>query len=160
MSVAVQVRVRSATFHLPRIRRLVENVLAELGESLADVGVLFVGDARMRRLNREYRRKDRTTDVLAFAQRDATAPCIRHARPRLLGDVVISVPTAMAQAREGRRSVDEELVTLLIHGMLHLCGYDHERSETEARRMLRREKMVRRKLGSVTRLVNVRSTQQ
>ncbi|WP_455242302.1 rRNA maturation RNase YbeY [Petrachloros mirabilis] len=160
MSVAVQVRVRSATFHLPRIRRLVENVLAELGESPADVGVLFVGDGRMRRLNREYRRKDRTTDVLAFAQRDASAPAIRQATPRLLGDVVISVPTAMAQAREGRRSVDEELVALLVHGMLHLCGYDHERSEMEARRMLRREKMVRRKLGSVARLVCVRSRGQ
>ena len=134
-----------------------ENVLAELGESEADMGVLFVGDGRMRRLNREYRRKDRTTDVLAFAQRDASAPAIRRATPRLLGDVVISVPTAMAQAREGRRSVDEELVALLVHGILHLCGYDHERSEMEARRMLRREKMVRRKLGSVARLVCVRS---
>ena len=160
MSVAVQVRVRSATFHLPRIRRLVANVLAELGESPADVGVLFVGDGLMRRLNREYRRKDRTTDVLAFAQRDASAPAIRRATPRLLGDVVISVPTAMAQAREGRRSVDEALVALLVHGMLHLCGYDHELSEMEARRMLRREKMVRRKLGSVARLLCVRSRGQ
>ncbi|WP_455244488.1 rRNA maturation RNase YbeY [Petrachloros mirabilis] len=157
MSVEIQVRVRSATIHLSRIRRLVQRVLAELGESSADVGILFVGDGQMRRLNREYRRKDRTTDVLAFAQRDATVPRIRNARPKPLGDVVISLPKAMAQAREDQRSLDEEIIALLVHGMLHLCGYDHERSEMEARRMLRREKMVRRKLGSAPRLVRARS---
>jgi rRNA maturation RNase YbeY len=66
-----------------------------------------------------------------------------------LGDVVISVPTAMRQAKEAQRSLDEEIVALLVHGVLHLCGYDHERSKEEALRMQRRERMVRRGLGKI-----------
>ncbi len=67
--------------------------------------------------------------------------------PDMLGDVVISVPTAWRQAIEAGRSLDEELAWLLVHGILHLCGYDHERSEKEARRMHRRERMVLRSIG-------------
>ncbi|TKB34260.1 MAG: rRNA maturation RNase YbeY, partial [Nitrospira sp.] len=63
------------------------------------------------------------------------------------GDVVIAVPTAVRQAKEGQRSLDEELTVLLVHGILHLCGYDHERSEKEARRMQRRERMILRSLA-------------
>ena len=58
-----------------------------------------------------------------------------HLVPDMLGDVVISVPTARRQAKEGRRSLSEELAWLLVHGVLHLCGYDHERSDAEARRL-------------------------
>jgi rRNA maturation RNase YbeY len=68
-----------------------------------------------------------------------------------LGDVVIAVPTAVRQAKQGRRSLNEELSVLLIHGILHLCGYDHERGEKEARRMHRRERMI---LRSLSRLMN------
>jgi ssRNA-specific RNase YbeY (16S rRNA maturation enzyme) len=64
-----------------------------------------------------------------------------------LGDVVISAPTAARQARQGQRSLDEELAVLLVHGILHLCGYDHERSEKEARRMQRRERMILRSIA-------------
>jgi rRNA maturation RNase YbeY len=71
----------------------------------------------------------------------------------LIGDVVISVATAAKQARQLGRSLDEELTVLLVHGILHLCGYDHERSEREAKRMQRRERWVLRRLGRVPRLV-------
>ena len=76
----------------------------------------------------------------------------QSARP--LGDIVISVPTAMRQAKDGQRSLDEEIVALLVHGILHLCGYDHERSKDEALRMQRRERMVRRCLGKIPCLVH------
>ena len=72
----------------------------------------------------------------------------------MLGDVVISVPTAWRQAIEAGRSLDEELAWLLVHGILHLCGYDHERSEKEARRMHRRERMIQR---SIARLASMSS---
>src|SRR5262249_43483676 len=94
-----------------------------------------------------------STDVLAFASREARTP---HATPqpaRPLGDVVISVPTAMRQAKRQHRSLDEEIVTLLVHGILHLCGYDHQHSKGEALRMRRRERIVRRSLGTIPRLV-------
>jgi rRNA maturation RNase YbeY len=110
---------------------------------------MFVGDQRMRGLNRRYRGKDRTTDVLAFAMRETI-----HSSSGLLGDVVIAVPTAARQAKQGRRSLDEELTVLLVHGILHLCGYDHERSEKEARRMHRRERMILRSLARLPKRVN------
>jgi rRNA maturation RNase YbeY len=81
---------------------------------------------------------------LAFATREAL-----HSSAELLGDVVIAVPTAARQAKQGQRSLDEELIVLLVHGILHLCGYDHERSEKEARRMHRRERMILRSLVQV-----------
>jgi probable rRNA maturation factor len=106
-----------------------------------------VGNQRMRSLNHRYRRKNRTTDVLAFAARDAIVPHTPYLMPSMLGDVVIAVPEAARQAKEGQRSLDEELMVLLIHGILHLCGYDHEGSEKEARRMRRRERTILRSLA-------------
>ena len=144
MPVHMQVQVRRVTFDQARLDRQARAILSDVGEASAELGILFVGDQRMRTLNRQYRGKDRTTDVLAFAMREAP-----HSSSSLLGDVVIAVPTAARQAKEGQRSLDEELTVLLVHGILHLCGYDHERSEKEARRMHRRERMI---LGSLARL--------
>jgi rRNA maturation RNase YbeY len=67
----------------------------------------------------------------------------------LLGDVVISVPTALRQAKESGRSLGDELAALLVHGVLHLCGYDHERSAREAVRMRRRETAIVKRLNPV-----------
>ncbi|HLZ34676.1 MAG TPA: rRNA maturation RNase YbeY [Nitrospira sp.] len=153
MPVLFQVQVRSVIVHQPRLLRLVQAVLAEVGESSAELGLSFIGDRRMQRLNRRFRRKDRTTDVLAFAMREARTPHASRLAAGLLGDVAISIPTAIRQAREAHRSLDHEIVTLLVHGILHLCGYDHERSESEARRMQRRERMVLRGLGKIPSLV-------
>ena len=144
MPVHMQSQVRCVTFNQACLDRLARAILSDVGEASAELGILFVGDQRMRGLNRRYRGKDRTTDVLAFPMRG-----VPHSSSHLLGDVVIAVPTAARQAKQGHRSLDEELTVLLVHGILHLCGYDHERSETEARRMHRRERMI---LRSITRL--------
>jgi rRNA maturation RNase YbeY len=80
--------------------------------------------------------------------READNPC-----PSLLGDVVISVPTALRQAREAGRRPEDEVAILLVHGVLHLCGYDHERSRREAARMQRREQAILRAIGPVPRLM-------
>ncbi|MEK7236455.1 MAG: rRNA maturation RNase YbeY [Nitrospirota bacterium] len=145
----MQTQVRRVTFDQARLDRQARAILSDVGEASAELGILFVGDQRMRSLNRQYRGKDRTTDVLAFAMREAP-----HSSAGLLGDVVIAVPTAVRQAKEGQRSLDEELTVLLVHGILHLCGYDHERSEKEARRMHRRERMILRSIGSLSKRVN------
>ena len=149
MPVHMQIQVRRVTFDKARLDRQARAILSDVGEASAELGILFVGDQRMRSLNRQYRGKDRTTDVLAFAMREAP-----HSSSSLLGDVVIAVPTAARQAKEGQRSLDEELTVLLVHGILHLCGYDHERSEKEARRMQRRERMILRLIGSLPVRVN------
>ena len=105
-----------------------------LDEAGAEVCIGLVGDTKMRRLNRTYRNQDRTTDVLAFAYRED-----RTGVSSLLGDVVISIPAARRQAKAFSHSLDEEVLRLLIHGVLHLAGYDHERSRQQARRMQRKE---------------------
>ena len=153
MSVSLQVSVRSVTVGRKRVLGLAQAVLECIGESSADMSVSLVGDGRMRRLNRQYRQKDRSTDVLAFAFREGVAPHRFNRSAAHLGDVIIARPTAERQAKAALRSVDEEIVALLIHGVLHLCGYDHERSADDALRMQRKERQVRRRLGPIARFV-------
>jgi probable rRNA maturation factor len=104
-----------------------------------ELSVALVGDAAVRRLNREWRGKDRPTDVLSFPQ---------EARGRLLGDVVISLDTARRQAREGGWSLAAELRRLLAHGLLHCLGHGHER-RTDARRMAAAERKLLGRSGMV-----------
>jgi rRNA maturation RNase YbeY len=136
---------------------LAQHILAAVGEEKSELSLELVGDVRMRRLNRDYRKQDRVTDVLAFPTREAVIPWGPHPATGMLGDVVISVPTAVRQAKEAGRSIDDELAMLLVHGVLHLCGYDHERSEREAARMLRRERAILRSISPIPRLVIRRS---
>jgi probable rRNA maturation factor len=112
-------------------------LLAALACQSCDLGVLIVDDARMHRLNARYRGIDRPTDVLAFAMREG--PFV-NLHPQVLGDVVISAETARRQARARRHSLAEELTRLLIHGTLHLLGYDHEVSPADARLMRAKER--------------------
>lgn len=137
MPVFVRTGLRRTSLRLPAIRNLVERILSAAGESKATLSIEFIGDRRMRRLNAQYRGRDMTTDVLAFAMREAPGP-----HSVLLGDVVISVPRAAKQAAEHGHPVERELAVLLIHGILHLLGYDHERSAAEARRMRRKERAL------------------
>jgi probable rRNA maturation factor len=100
----------------------------------AELSLVLTGDASIQELNRTYRNKDTPTDVLAFAQREG--PLGKQAG-NLLGDVIVSVPTARRQARAHRRSLVAELTMLMAHGVLHLLGWDHD---TESRdRLMRRE---------------------
>ena len=134
MSVSIQCRLKSVSVRQGTLCRVAGRLLRLLDETQAEVCIGLIGDTKMRRLNRTYRNKDRTTDVLAFAYREAGSGV-----SPLLGDVVISVPTARRQAKAFNHSLDEELLRLLIHGVLHLVGYDHERSRHQARRMHQKE---------------------
>jgi probable rRNA maturation factor len=133
---------RHATF----VRRVCRGALRAVGESGAELSVALVDDAEMQRLNRDWRGKDRTTDVLAFALREGELADVQE--PGLLGDVVVSVPTAERQARERGHALERELAELLVHGILHLLGYDHERSPAEARRMFREQRRVLAELAA------------
>lgn len=111
-------------------------------DRLADyeVSVRLVGDAAIHALNRDYRRHDRPTDVLAFAQREGPAAGLH---PAVLGDVVISVDTARRQAKRG---LYRELLHLAAHGLCHLLGYDH-RDDAEERAMNARAAALRAEAG-------------
>lgn len=148
MPVTVRCSVRRIPLRLAWAERLGEQILIEAGAAGVHLSLLFAGDRLMRRLNRQYRRKDATTDVLAFPMPEAAG-----SPPGLLGDVVISLPQAARQARTHGLSVNRELAQLLIHGILHLLGYDHERSPGEARRMRRKERAVLRAVSPLPVLV-------
>ena len=106
----------------------------------ADVTIAFVSDRQMRELNRQWRGKTGTTDVLSFpAGEDEFA----NPGGANLGDVVISAEQAARQSKEHDLSLDEEIAQLILHGLLHLCGYDHE---TDDGQMNRLELRLRKKL--------------
>jgi probable rRNA maturation factor len=120
-----------------RLKKVALAILDLVGEKNTELSVALIGDREMRRLNAQYRGKDYPTDVLSFPVDSAVA-----LSPPLLGDVIISVDKAAAQARERRRTLDDEMITLLIHGIVHLMGYDHERSAKDAKIMTRLEQKI------------------
>ena len=111
-----------------------------------ELSVLFVNSRRMRLLNTRYRGIMKDTDVLSFPLMDkqpvmgpqAAEPLINV--PLILGDIVISVPKALAQAKEFKTGFYDELLRLLVHGILHLTGYDHEINTYQKRKMEKKEK--------------------
>jgi len=109
-----------------------------MGVAGAECGLLLVGDRTMARLNGRYRSIPTPTDVLSFPMREGP---FGELSEDLLGDVVISVETADRQARAAGRSLRKELAALLIHGILHLLGYDHQ-TPSEAKRMKRLERRL------------------
>lgn len=110
------------------LRRMVVAAALRDGLRAPEVGLLLCGDADIHKLNRAFRKKDRPTDVLAFAQREGPAADLH---PNLLGDIVISVATAKRQAR-GPGGLGGELRMLAAHGLCHLLGYDHRTDREEA----------------------------
>ena len=124
---------------IARTSRTLRKLLSALGSEERELSVLFTGDREIRALNKKFRKKDMATDVLSFPANGTPGGSI--------GDLVISVPTARRQAREWGVSPAEEMLRLLIHGVLHLHGYDHEKvSRKEAERMRRMERKLFRML--------------
>ncbi len=126
-------------FDAEQFTRRCEAVLAAAEVPDAELSVALVSDDEIAELNRTYRAKEGPTDVLSFSLLEGD-----HAdwRGVMLGDVIISVPTAQRQAHELGHDLDEELLRLLIHGVLHLLGFDHE-VDAEAEVMEAREREVR-----------------
>ena len=114
----------------PALRRRAERMLARLKLRRAELSIVLCDDATIHALNRRHRRKNKPTDVLAFALREG--PPMAGAQ-HILGDVVISVDTARRQAAEHGHPLWREVTLLLAHGLLHLIGYDHRTDAEEAR---------------------------
>jgi probable rRNA maturation factor len=107
---------------------------------ISEISLLITNDLEIKNLNSEYRNKDKATDVLSFPQISNTESLIDSSS---LGDIVISIDTAKKQALRYKCSLKKELTRLLVHGILHLLGYDHENvSKSEAQRMRRKEKKI------------------
>jgi len=118
-----------------------EEALKSIGAKKPNVTIVFVGDDAIRELNRRFRGKDYATDVLSFPC--AAEPFERENRSHL-GEVVISVQRAAAQAQNNRLSFENEVKQLILHGLLHLCGYDHKTDNGEMNHL---ELRLRKRLG-------------
>lgn len=146
MAIEVVNRQRLCRVDSGQIVQVAAAVLAAIGRREASLTVAFVRDRAIRRLNRDYRGKDRATDVLSFPSGDEQDDDFIHESADTtdhLGDIVISADTARRQADEAGHSFDREVSELIIHGTLHLCGYDHETDNGEMNRL---ELRLRRKL--------------
>ncbi len=106
-----------------------QDILNVLGFPEAELSISIIDDPEMHNLNRDYRGKDKPTNVLSFAMNEGDFNTIN---PEILGDVVISADTALSESVEYDIKFEERLFQLLIHGILHLVGYDHERGENDS----------------------------
>lgn len=118
-------------------------------EHSCEVSVSFLNDPQIKQLNSEYRNKDTSTDVLSFPLSDGDGNFDINADTGayVLGDIVISIPTAMRQAKMYGHSLRREIGFLTVHSMLHLLGYDHEDNGIEALKMREKEEMILDSLG-------------
>jgi len=117
---------------LKKIRRTVEVILDALDCPDGEISILIVDDPQIEKLNRKYLNRTGPTNVIAFSMREGE---FSHLSPQLLGDVVISTDTAAKEAQNSGMSMEQRFTELLVHGILHLFGYDHENSEQNARKM-------------------------
>ena len=115
-----------------KIETKVRKILNALACPESELSVVLVDDKQMSSLNWQYRGRRGPTNVLAFAMREGD---FGEISPELLGDVIISLPTAQRQAEESGISLDAMISRLLVHGILHLLGFDHEQSEDSSREM-------------------------
>jgi probable rRNA maturation factor len=133
-------RQRKVSIDLDRWQAFTTKVLRAIPATASGVTVAFVSDRVMRELNRLWRHKRGTTDVLSFPANQDEFEKVDGSQ---LGDVVISVEQAARQAKENQWTLDQEIAQLILHGALHLCGYDHATDEGEMNRL---ELRLRKKL--------------
>lgn len=134
-------RQRTLDIDLDRWQAFTRKALKVLPKRSAGVTVAFVSDQRMRTLNKQWRHKNSTTDVLSFP---AGVDEFETASEPTLGDVIISIQQATRQATDNGLTLDQEIAQLILHGLLHLCGYDHETDHGEMNRL---ELRLRRRLA-------------
>ncbi len=166
IKIIIQNRQRKYPIDKRQIHDWVSKILQILDENTGEVGVTFVNNRVIQELNRQYRGKDTPTDVLSFPmlenpkEHEKTFRIEEETPTRLLGDVIISLEKAHEEAPLFYKGFSEQVLFLIIHGLLHLLGYDHEQSRNEAARMRRQEERlfnriwVRRPSGPATLTLN------
>lgn len=120
---------------------MARRILVELGHPDAELSIVFVDDPQIQDLNQRYLHRDKPTNVLAFSMTEGEFPALH---PHLLGDLVISVETAQRQSNQFDLKDAEMVILLMIHGILHLLGYDHVGSTSKAREMAAKQKALLR----------------
>lgn len=132
MQVWVENRHQGVVLSEPPLRRCVERLLEALQWPEAEISIVLVDDGQIADLNKQYLNRESPTNVIAFPMQEGEGA---HVAPHLLGDVVISLDTALREAEAADIPWRERVVALLIHGTLHLLGYDHVEDEMNAKEM-------------------------
>ncbi len=140
--VCIRQDLRPAPLSGGRLKELTLDALARLPASAADLRIRVVGDAAIARWNREFLGRDRPTNVLSFPEGDA-APA--RGGP-VSGDIMVSAPTCLAQTEDWKETPEERVFYFILHGILHLAGYEHVAGGAEGRRMRRKELLLFRRI--------------
>jgi probable rRNA maturation factor len=136
--VEIRNRQRSVKVNLLKLRKDATHLLKHLDLEGVELSILLTNHDRIKKLNNQYRDKDRTTDVLSFPMDDFTDR--DPYSDTLLGDIVINVHLAMRRSKEIKNPLHTVIRRLLVHGLLHLAGYDHEKSPYQKQKMTAKEK--------------------
>ena len=139
MEVQIDNRQSSYEISLEKMKQAVRVILGALDCPDGEISILIVDDPQIKKLNRKYLNRNSPTNVIAFPMREGE---FTHLSPQLLGDVVISTDTAAKEAQNSAMSMEQRLTELLVHGILHLFGYDHETSTQDARKMAKKSRQL------------------
>jgi probable rRNA maturation factor len=140
MNTHIENQQKKVKLDLRRIRRAVHKLKKALKCADQEISLLFVDNEQIREMNRQYLNRDHATNVISFPLKEGA---YGHINPQVLGDIVISVERAFQDAAAGDLSLDDEIDFLVIHGLLHLLGYNHEgKNEDEAKKMKEKENAV------------------
>jgi len=130
MEILIKNQQKTIKINQRKIREIVKKALQFLKvDEKTEISILFTDDKFIRSLNNKYRGIDKSTDVLSFSLWEGSVKTPEAESDKLLGDIIISVETAQRQADKLNHSREKELAVLLIHGLLHLTGYDHEKDK-------------------------------
>jgi probable rRNA maturation factor len=132
MEVLIDNRQSKHKIPLKKVRQQAKVILSALDKPNGELSILIVDDAQITVLNKEYLKREGPTNVMAFPMHEGNFADIS---PQLLGDVVVSIETACQEGKMMGITTEERFTQLIVHGILHLLGYDHERTEEEALRM-------------------------
>ncbi len=138
MAIQIQSNHNKIRINTRKLRPVISKIMKILDCADKEISINFVDDAKIKQLNKQYLGRDKATNVLSFSLREDEYGDIN---PQILGDIVISVETAQKDAAYGNLTVDQEIDFLIIHGLLHLLGYDHENTtKKETNKMRKKEK--------------------
>lgn len=144
MPISIKNQQKKQKADLGRLRRSLKRILKTLDCENSEVSVILVDDERIREINRQYLQRDRPTNVISFAMTEGYDGDLH---PEILGDIIISIETAARDAMKAKLDFMDEVEFLLIHGLLHLLGYNHEDTPLdEAQKMKTKERELFRML--------------
>jgi probable rRNA maturation factor len=151
MKIQIENRQTKIKIQRSKIRGTILQILKILDCPDKEISISFVDDENIKRLNKQYLGRDRATNVLSFSLREGEYGDIN---PQILGDIIISVQTAQRDALHGKLTIGQEIDFLIIHGILHLLGYNHENTtKKETNRMREKEKELFNKINCCNKML-------